>query len=620
MGKFIFSLFLALFSSFLSELLGESELFHSTEIFQNSKDTKNLQNRGGLIYLKNHVVPFYGTSVSKFNDGQINLFCKFEDGRLKNFERYWKNGSLQLKMEIQDYQLKSKSNHREFYESSSSFLLVPPQENLNVSNTNLQLQALIFPHKLLLQSHELRIRVIDKIKSIPEISAQLLEPFGQVGLRLRLETEIFYRIIDSINEKGFPKLEIVSRASTPKGAMYVASIVQSEYFRLNEEKKQTKIDSKVENLENLLSKNLQDEAEILNKIRSSKRLFDIAYPDNEIELINKMRMSLSNEKSNIMLQLIELRSQLRSILQIQVRISSFRKDSDKEHSDFKLSQEFLKLDVIAKSDRVKSILDQIDELEDKRSNILDQEDNNSSSETSPVALKYFRQIQGLQESFNNAIKTEVENLSNNHKLLTSIENEIKISIGRTQKEHFQILEFENELKKKNRMLFAKQKFIDQIQNELNQIQLSKALQSNQFESLIVERSASIHKIPIENNDKSMHENLLSFEIKQERMGDGFYCSFQYFYKSGQKQLDGMFENGVPARIWTSWYENGKKETQGRVVDGNPDGTWKKWYKSGVIMSEGNWKNGDLHGYSISYHENGKEKTRANYRNNEIITD
>ena len=125
----MFSLFLALFFSFLCDVLGESELWHSTEIIQNSKDTKDLQNRGGLIYLKNNKVPFSGTSVSKFNDGQINLFCKFEDGSLKNFERYWNNGSLQLKMEIQEYQLKPKSNSREFYESSSSFLLVPTQEN-----------------------------------------------------------------------------------------------------------------------------------------------------------------------------------------------------------------------------------------------------------------------------------------------------------------------------------------------------------------------------------------------------------------------------------------------------------------------------------------------------------
>mgnify|MGYP006079643445 CR=1 FL=1 len=616
----MFSLFLALFSSFLCDALGESELWHSTEIIQNSKDTKDLQNRGGLIYLKNNKVPFSGTSVSKFNDGQINLFCKFEDGSLKNFERYWNNGSLQLKMEIQDYQLKPKSNRREFYESSSSFLLVPPQESLNVSNTNLQLQALMSPYKLLLQSHELRIRVINKIKSIPEMGMQILEPFGQVGLQLSLETEEFYRIIDSINEKGLPQLEIFSRASTPKGAMHVASIVQSEYLRLNEEKKQTKINAQVINLEKLLKKNLQDEAEILNKIRSSKKLFDIAYVDNEIETINETISSLSHEKLNVMLQLIELRTQLRSILQIKTRFNSFRKDSEKEYSDFKLSQEFLELEVISKSDRVKSVLDQIKDLEDKRSNILGPEDKNSSTETSPVVLEYFRQIQGLQESFIKAIRAKIENLSDNHKFLNSIESEIQISIDRTKKEHFQIVEFESELKEKNRKLYAKQKFIDQIQSELNQIQLSKALQSNQHEPLIKDRSASIPKLPIENNDKSIHEILLSLEIKQERMGDGFFGSFQYFYKSGQKQLDGMFENGVPSRIWTSWYENGKKETQGRVVDGNPEGTWKKWYKSGVIMSEGNWKNGDLHGYSITYHENGKEKTRANYRNGKIITD
>lgn len=616
----MFSLFLILFSSFLRDALGKSELWYSTEIIQNSKDTKDLQIRGGLIYLKNHKVPFSGTSVSKFNDGQINLFCKFEDGSLKNFERYWNNGSLQLKMEIQEYQLKPKSNRREFYESSSSFLLVPTQENLSVSNTNLQLQALIYPHKLLLQSHELRMRVIDRIRSMPGMSAQFLEPFGQVGLQLSLETEIFYRIIDSINEKGLPQLEIFSKASTPKGAMYVASIVQSEYLRLNEEKKQTKIDAQVVNLEKLLKKNLQDEAEILNKIRSRKKLFDIAHVDNEIETINETISRLSHEKLNVMLQLIELRTQLRSILQIQTRFNSLRKDSKKEYSDFKLSQEFLELEVISKSDRVKSVLDQIKDLEDKRSNILGPEDKNSSTETNPVALKYFRQIQGLQESFINAIRAKIENLSDNHKFLNSIESEIQISIDRAKKEHVQIVEFESELKEKNRKLYAKQKFIDQIQSELNQIQLSKALESNQHEPLIKDRSASIPKLPIENNDKSIHENLLSLEIKQERMADGFFGSFQYFYKSGQKQLDGMFENGIPSRTWTSWYENGKKETQGRVVDGNPEGTWKKWYKSGVIMSEGNWKNGDLHGYSITYHENGKEKTRANYRNGKIITD
>ena len=70
---------------------------------------------------------------------------------------------------------------------------------------------------------------------------------------------------------------------------------------------------------------------------------------------------------------------------------------------------------------------------------------------------------------------------------------------------------------------------------------------------------------------------------------------EYYYKNGQKKLEGQFAKGTFTGDWIWWRENGELLQQGPFVDGEQHGHWRRWHGNGVLMDEGEWVHGKRSG-------------------------
>ena len=79
---------------------------------------------------------------------------------------------------------------------------------------------------------------------------------------------------------------------------------------------------------------------------------------------------------------------------------------------------------------------------------------------------------------------------------------------------------------------------------------------------------------------------------QQQVKQGPYVSY---YKDGQIQSEGTYEDGLQVVIWTEYYENGiKKEDQFYRI-GQPESTWTTYSEAGQPKYIRNYFNGQLVG-------------------------
>ena len=61
-------------------------------------------------------------------------------------------------------------------------------------------------------------------------------------------------------------------------------------------------------------------------------------------------------------------------------------------------------------------------------------------------------------------------------------------------------------------------------------------------------------------------------------------SFESWYKNGQKESEGKYENGIRAGQWKTWHSNGQIESKGKYFtkwsEARKNGEWKYWYRDG----------------------------------------
>ncbi len=85
----------------------------------------------------------------------------------------------------------------------------------------------------------------------------------------------------------------------------------------------------------------------------------------------------------------------------------------------------------------------------------------------------------------------------------------------------------------------------------------------------------------------------------------------YWYRSGQKMMEGEFRGGVRVGEWSYWYDNGIREKKGSFDEfGRRNGLWKFWYKNGLDWKEGWYGAGVENGpWIYRYNDPGGQKRR-----------
>jgi len=166
-----------------------------------------------------------------------------------------------------------KSQGLELYMSSSSFRLIPPPAILNLQKVDRDqhVQGLVAKHLDGLNSQDLRLNVIQKIKDSPELKSELLSPYLKDGISIDVGATISYSVSVSPPSEGRPRFTISSTARSGRGAQIIADVVQSEYEKLHKSRKSLQVENVKNVLQLLLDKSLQEEERISQEQSSFKK-------------------------------------------------------------------------------------------------------------------------------------------------------------------------------------------------------------------------------------------------------------------------------------------------------------------------------------------------------------
>jgi hypothetical protein len=274
-----------------------------------SEDLAKMQLRGDLVYLQNTESPFTGKAQAEYPDGQIRAIARFEDGELKKLKRWRPNGTAELELEFIKGEVTPKDP--ESYESSSSFVLIPPPAILNLKSVerDSHLTGLILKHTQGLNSLELRAKVLSRLDQ-PEYKMVLLAPFAMEGIRMELGSSFSYDI-EVGGRANRPRFVITAQASSARGAMIVADLVQHEYEKLHRTEMGQKVELVKQTLESLLENSLAKERAIASEMAAQaedeKRLSDDAHEkmktyERELAVVRKSTDAIRSKSNEVKIE------------------------------------------------------------------------------------------------------------------------------------------------------------------------------------------------------------------------------------------------------------------------------------------------------------------------------
>jgi antitoxin component YwqK of YwqJK toxin-antitoxin module len=91
----------------------------------------------------------------------------------------------------------------------------------------------------------------------------------------------------------------------------------------------------------------------------------------------------------------------------------------------------------------------------------------------------------------------------------------------------------------------------------------------------------------------------------------------YWYRNGQKAVEGSFNQGRRTGKWIFYYENGKKKQEGTYLDGQEAGAWTSWYEDGTKSLETAFKLGRRSGRYRAWHANGNNAAEGAYKDGRL---
>jgi succinoglycan biosynthesis transport protein ExoP len=390
-----------------------------------------------------------------------------------------------------------KSQGIELFRSSASFRLIPPPAILNLQKVDRDqhVQGLVAKHLDGLNSQDLRLNVIQKIKDSPELKSELLRPYLKDGISIDVGATISYSISVSPPSEGRPRFTINSTARSGRGAQIIADVVQSEYEKLHKSQKSLQVENVKNVLQLLLDKSLQEEDRIATEQSNFKKQFDLPFLEDEKQDTSTRKSQYQSEITRSKLEQIRINSLLRQILQIQVRIGSQNEStsSDNIDDDIAVIKEFFEIDAIESFGSIPNLRQTLFDLERRRRDY--QETGTGYLERHPKMIENARQVQLVKKALNKEVKSAIEDLRDKHIQLTAQEKEFAAAMSKVQEESRTLSEIEEKLKNLDRQLAVVTRTTDQIHNRLNDVRIEQALPSEQEEPLNKEKFAYLPGAP-----------------------------------------------------------------------------------------------------------------------------
>lgn len=92
----------------------------------------------------------------------------------------------------------------------------------------------------------------------------------------------------------------------------------------------------------------------------------------------------------------------------------------------------------------------------------------------------------------------------------------------------------------------------------------------------------------------------------------------WWYKNGQKQMEGRYEADMPVGKFTWWYPNGQKQLQGEYLAGKQQGKFVWWHANGQKQLEGAYLAGTLSGKWTRWNADGRVVEVGDYSEGQAL--
>ena len=390
----------------------------------------------------------------------------------------------------------------EMYQSSSSFVLIPPPKILNLQKVDRdqQVNGLISKHLDGLNSQELRMNVIARINENSDYKTELLAPYLSDGTPMKIQNIVTYNVSVSSPSEGRPRFKVNSQSRTGKGAMIIADLVQKEYDKLNSIKKTEQVQTAKGILELLLDKSLMEEDRILKEISDIKESNDIPFIEDEKKVNSSKKSQFQAKITASKLDQIQINSILRQILDIRKRISS-NKESSKDstntgvdvESNIAQIKQYFEIDVIESFGSIPSLRQKLLEHELQRKTYV--ETGTGYGPNHPKMIENARQVQEVQELLGKEVTLAIEDLRDRHIQLDAQEREFMGAMDKVQSESRRLGHIEEAISKAERTLAVVRSSTDIIRKRLDDVRIEAALPSEQDDPLQKDQLAFIPGSP-----------------------------------------------------------------------------------------------------------------------------
>jgi len=390
----------------------------------------------------------------------------------------------------------------EMYQSSSSFVLIPPPKILNLQKVDRdqQVNGLISKHLDGLNSQELRMNVIARINENSDYKTELLAPYLSDGTPMKIQNIVTYNVSVSSPSEGRPRFKVNSQSRTGKGAMIIADLVQKEYDKLNSIKKTEQVQTAKGILELLLDKSLMEEDRILKEISDIKESNDIPFIEDEKKVNSSKKSQFQDKITASKLDQIQINSILRQILDIRKRISS-NKESSKDstntgvdvESNIAQIKQYFEIDVIESFGSIPSLRQKLLEHELQRKTYV--ETGTGYGPNHPKMIENARQVQEVQELLGKEVTLAIEDLRDRHIQLDAQEREFLGAMDKVQSESRRLGHIEEAISKAERTLAVVRSSTDIIRKRLDDVRIEAALPSEQDDPLQKDQLAFIPGSP-----------------------------------------------------------------------------------------------------------------------------
>jgi capsular exopolysaccharide synthesis family protein len=398
----------------------------------------------------------------------------------------------------------------EYFESSSSFSLIPPPAILNLRSVDRDqhVEGLIAKHTEGLNSQQLRTNVILRIKNSPEYKSILLAPFLKDGIIVDLSTTVSYTVAQ-VGAKSRPRFTITSNSRSAKGAMLIADLVQKEYVKLHKSIKSEKVEFVKKTLEDLLQSSLAKEKTIATQMSDFKKKEQLPFLEDEKRDTGTRKSQYSEEVTKSRLEKIRISSLLRQILAIRTRIgtgssSVSSKDVNEDIAMIKEIFDFFEIDAIEEYGNIPSLRQTLYNLERTR---MDYKETGSGYlKRHPKMIENARSIQQVKNELEGEVTSSIKDLQDKLIQLDAQENAFGTAMAKVQLESEKLSEMEDTLKNFTRELTVVQRSTDGIQSRLNEVKIEQALPSEQDEPLRMESFAYEPAGPYSPNKQKIREH------------------------------------------------------------------------------------------------------------------